>query len=87
MGRRRKCRKRKLENLYQKTLCRGVLRGYKRNRLAKRDAQSRLPEDVAARTLLAREGVAARSGTLTSSDGLPANALFSLPSAYAAKMR
>ena len=35
-GRRRKCRNEKLENLYQKAPCRGVLRGYQRNRLAER---------------------------------------------------
>lgn len=35
-GRRRKCRNERLENLYQKAPCRGVLRGYQRNRLAER---------------------------------------------------
>ena len=40
-GRRRKCRNEKLENLYQKAPCRGVLRGYQRNRLAERGARSR----------------------------------------------
>ena len=33
-GRRRKCRNETLENLYQKALCRGVLRGYREDRLA-----------------------------------------------------
>ena len=33
---RRKCRNETLENLYQKAPCRGVLRGYQRNRLAER---------------------------------------------------
>jgi hypothetical protein len=40
-GRRRKCRNEQLENLYQKAPCRGVLRGYQRNRLAERGSRSR----------------------------------------------